>query len=289
VSALPAVTDLEAGPPHASLERLGDVAVVRFDRPAKRNAYTVRMSFELAACLREADADDAIRAVVLTGAGRDFCVGADVSGGAFNLKQHRGDPADPTYHLEPAGRVSHHLARMRKPVVAAWHGAAIGAGATIPLAADFRIASTDLRLAYPFTRLGIIPEGASHWYLPRLVGLPRATDWLLSGRPIHASEAMTSGVVSELHDAEELLDAAVALARRVTEGTAPVAVAVTRQLLARMSWTDDPGPVSELESRLIRPLLAGPDAREGVAARLERRAPEFRGRVSADLPHLPWM
>jgi enoyl-CoA hydratase/carnithine racemase len=264
----------------------GPVATIRLHRPERRNGYTVRMADELTAALDLADADPAIRAVVLTGSGEDFSVGADLSGGS--LDGVGAEPGEPGYH-EPAGRVSLRIFAMNKPVIAALRGAAVGAGSTIVLPADYRLAGTDTRFGFVFTRRGIVPEGASTWFLPRLVGLGRAMDWMVSGRVFGAEEALAAGLVHALHPPADVLARAQALALELAGTTSPVAVAITRQLLYRMSPLDSPFPVRDLDSRLIGEIPGNPDALEGVQSFLERRPPRFPGTVPADLPqHLPW-
>ncbi|OLF17544.1 enoyl-CoA hydratase-related protein [Actinophytocola xanthii] len=260
------------------------VATVTLDRPEARNGYTVRMSDELAHALERADADPDVRVVVLTGAGRDFCVGADLSAGGLDL-----DGADPAAWDEPAGRCSMRIFAMNKPVIAAMRGAAVGAGSTIVLPADYRLASTDSRFGFVFSRRGLYPEGASTWFLPRLVGLGRALDWMVSGRVFDAEEALGAGLVHSLHEPDRVLDRAHELARELIANTAPVSVAVIRQLLYRMAPLDSPFPVRRLDSRLIAGAFTSPDAVEGILAFLQHRAPHWRGSVPADLPDgLPW-
>jgi enoyl-CoA hydratase/carnithine racemase len=260
------------------------VATIALNRPQRRNGYTVLMADELAAALSAADLDDAVRVVILTGHGKDFCVGADLSGGALAAS----DQSDP-YH-EPAGRVSMRMFAMNKPVIAALRGAAVGAGSTIILPADFRLAATDTRFGFVFTRRGLIPEGASAWFLPRLVGLGRALDWMVSGRVFSSDEALAAGLVTRLYEPDEVLPAARALAAELVATTSPVSVAITRQLLFRMSPLDTPFPTRDLDSRLIADAPGNPDAVEGVVSFLQKRPPDFPGRVSKDLPdYLPWL
>ena len=265
----------------------GPIATIGLNRPERRNGYTVRMADELADAFPRADADDDVRVVVLTGHGNDFCVGADLGGETF---ADRGTPEDaPVEYHEPAGRASMAIFAMNKPVIAAIRGAAVGAGSTIILPADYRLAAKDSRFGYVFTRRGIVPEGASTWFLPRLVGMGTALDWMISGRVFNAEEAHTAGLVTRLYDAEDVLPAAYELAEELASKTAPVAVAVTRQLLYRMAALDSPYPVRDLDSQLIAGAAGNPDAVEGVVSFLQRRPPEFTGRVSSDLPdYLPW-
>ncbi|MFI6321001.1 enoyl-CoA hydratase-related protein [Nonomuraea sp. NPDC050556] len=260
------------------------IASIYLARPHARNSYTVTMADELADALDRADADDEVRVVVLQAEGDDFCVGADLSGGAFDL----GAEDDETWD-EPAGRCSMRIFALRKPVIAVIQGAAVGAGSTIVLPCDFRLASPDARFGFVFTRRGIVPEGASAWFLPRLVGMGKALDWMVSGRVFGADEALAAGMVSEVRPREELLRRAYSLAEELASKTAPVAVAITRQMLYRLSGKDSPEAAHRLDSRLIAGAMATPDAMEGIASFLERRSPNFPGRVSSDLPeYLPW-
>ncbi|WP_460073002.1 enoyl-CoA hydratase-related protein [Streptomyces sp. YKOK-I1] len=264
------------------------VATITLDRPGARNGYTVQMAQELRHAFDRADADDDVRAVVLTGAGRDFCVGADLSGGGFEVTEP-GQNDLPPLELEPAGWVSSRIFAMNKPVIAALHGAAVGAGATVPLAADFRLAATTVKIAFPFVRRGIVAEGGSTWFLPRLVGLPKALDWMMTGRLVQAQEALEAGLVHSVHEPQALLDAAYGLAGEIITHTSPVAVAITRQMIYRMSPFDSPQLAHDLETRLVADLVHRPDAAEGVASFLERRPPKFPARVSEGLPDfLPW-
>ncbi|MGC4998445.1 enoyl-CoA hydratase-related protein [Streptomyces sp. DT195] len=264
------------------------IATITLDRPASRNGYTVRMAQELRDAFGRADTDDDVRVVVLTGAGRDFCVGADLSGGVFDVTG-AGDGAFPPLDHEPAGAVSSRIYAMNKPVIAALNGAAVGAGATVPLAADFRLAATDSKLGFPFTRRGIAPEGGSSWFLPRLVGLSKALDWLSTGRVFGAQEALEAGLLRSVHEPDALLDAAYDLASEIAKHTAPVSVAITRQMIYRMSPLGSPDPSYELDTLLVADLTQKPDAAEGVASFIEKRAAEFPTAVSDGLPeYLPW-
>jgi enoyl-CoA hydratase/carnithine racemase len=263
------------------------VATVTLNRPEARNGYTVRMADELAAALDRADRDEDVRVVVLTGAGADFCVGADLAQGGFDFDPSTGPDAA---WQEPAGRCSKRIFTMNKPVIAALHGAAVGGGLTITLSCDYRLASEDSRFGFVFTRRGIYPEGASAWFLPRLVGMGTALDWMISGRVFPAAEAVEKGLVHRVFPAGTVLDEANELAREIVSTTAPVSVAVTRQLLYRMASAGSPFPVHELDSKLIGGLGASPDAVEGVMSFLQKRPPAFGMRVDEDLPaSLPWL
>ncbi|QSE92493.1 enoyl-CoA hydratase/isomerase family protein [Rhodococcus pseudokoreensis] len=260
------------------------IATVSMNRPAARNGYTMTMADELSSALTEADQDPDVRVVVLTGEGTDFCVGADLSGGSTT----DGVATDGSWQ-EPAGRCSRRIYESSKPVIAAIRGAAVGAGSTIVLPADYRLAATDSRFGFVFTQRGFFPEGGSAWYLPRLVGMGTASDWMISGRVFGAEEALAAGLVHRLFPADEVYPAAIALAEELIATTAPVSVAVTRQMLLRMSAMDSPHPAHDLDSRLIAGIFTSPDAAEGIMSFLERRPPRFPGTVPADLPEfLPW-
>ncbi|WP_405784970.1 enoyl-CoA hydratase-related protein [Streptomyces sp. NBC_01378] len=272
------------------------VATVTLNRPEARNGYTRHMAAEIASALHAADTDHGVRVVVLTGAGKDFCVGADLAAGGGKGQGFTQKVDDETAaqieagtYQEPAGVVTRVLYAMNKPVIAAVRGAAVGVGSTMLLPADYRLAAHGTKFGFPFTRRGIVPEGASAWFLPRLVGLGKAMDWLVSGRIVPADEALAAGLVTSLHGADKVLDAAYELAAELVSKTAPVAVAVTRQLVYRMAWADTPELVHRLDSRLVFDTVRGADAKEGVKSFFERREPDFPGRVPEDLPaFLPW-
>lgn len=262
------------------------VATLELNRPEARNGFTITMADELANALAQADAHEDVRVVILTGAGKDFCVGADLSGTSFEVAN--GGLPEPDW-VEPATRVTRRLFSLSKPVIAAVRGAAVGVGSTMLLPADFRLAAKDSRFGFVFSRRGIYPEGGSSWFLPRLVGMGRALDWMVSGRLIPADEALGAGLVRSLHEPDEVLGAAQALARELVESTAPVSVAVIRQSLYRMSALPSPEQAFCLDSQLIASLGQNPDAMEGVMAFLQKRPPIFTRTVEQDLPgFLPW-
>ena len=257
----------------------GAIATVTLDRPEARNGYTVRMADELAAAFDAADSDEAVRVVVFTAAGDDFCVGADLSSGGFGPIAE--DAGSPDWN-EPAGRCSLRIFAMDKPVIAAIRGAAVGAGSSIVLACDYRLAADDARFGFVFSRRGVYPEGASTWFLPRLVGLGAALDWMVSGRVFGADEALQRGLVQQVHPAGLVLEKAYELARELAASTAPVSVAVIRQLLYGAAELASPYEVQRIDSRLIAGLADSPDALEGARSFLERRPPHFPG--AAELP-----
>ncbi len=262
------------------------IATVSLNRPETRNGYTLAMAHELEHAFLSADADPGVQVVVFTCVGKDFSVGADLSGGGFDVTTV--DAASDWQ--EPAGRCSKTIFGLNKPVIAALRGVSVGGGMTITLSCDFRLASTDSRFSFPFSRRGIFPEGASVWYLPRLVGVSRATDWMLTGRLFGAEEALDAGLVTSVHEPEDVVDAAYALARDLIANTSPVSTAVIKQMLNRLSGLDSPVAVHALDSRLIAGLPENNDAVEGVKSFLEKRPPHFPLAVPHDLPQwLPWI
>ena len=257
------------------------VATVTFARPDKLNAFRARTLREFLELLDRIDADDDVRAAVVTGEGRAFCAGADISGGAEAFRPTRttaregGDPP-----RDGGGMLALRIHALRKPIIAAINGASVGMGATMTLPMDVRLASANARFAFPFTRRGIIPEGCSSWFLPRVVGIGTASEWMLTGRMIDAQEALAAGLVRSLHGPEELLPAAHALAREISDNAAPVSAAMTRQLLARMMEATDPMDAHLAESRGLAERSRSEDAREGVASFLEKRPAQFPQRVA---------
>lgn len=259
------------------------IATITLDRAEHRNGFTVTMADELAAAFVAAESDGDVRAIVLAGAGKDFCVGMDLSAGGVE------DAADPDW-IEPATRVTRPMYASTKPVIAAIQGAAAGVGVTMTLPADYRLASNTARFGFVFARRGLYPEGGSTWFLPRIVGLGKAMDWMISGRVFDAAEALASGLVHSLHEPDELLPRAHELARDLVATCAPVSVGVIKQTLLRMSSLDSPEAAFELDSRLIASCAQSPDAVEGIVSFLQRRPPEFTLRTPQDLPpFLPWL
>ncbi|WP_207943231.1 enoyl-CoA hydratase-related protein [Actinomadura sp. KC345] len=261
------------------------VATIWLNRPAHRNAISVDMLDGLHDLLHRADADPSVRGVVVTGSGRTFSAGADLSDGPDSLARliagdERGHQG-PDYH-EPAGRVSLRIRAMTKPVIAAVNGDAIGGGATIVTAMDMRLAAERARFGFVFTRRGVTPEGASSWYLPRLVGPGRAMRWMLSGELVTTAEARTAGLVDTVLPEPDLLPAAEAIVREIAEHTSAKAVALTRRLLLDMGAAAGPEAAASAESRLLRAHAGSTDTREGIASFLERRPARFTERVPAE-------
>jgi enoyl-CoA hydratase/carnithine racemase len=261
------------------------VATITLHRPERLNAFTPVMAAELAGAAAAADADDDVRVVLVTGAGRAFCAGADLGGGEGTFRDRGGRP-DPvprgTVDGVPrdwGGIASLPFARLRKPVIAAVNGPAVGIGATMTLPMDVRIAAASARFGFVFARRGIVPEAASSWFLPRVVGISQAMEWVATGRVFDAVEAQRGRLVSRVVPDDELLPTALGLAREIADNTSGVAVGAARQLLWSMLGAPSPWDAHRAESRALVELGAGPDAAEGVASFLERRPARFPARV----------
>ena len=265
------------------------VATVTLNRPDKLNSFTRRMRDELIDAFGRADADDDVRVVIVTGAGRAFCAGADLSGGTGTFDYAKRDDAGTDNHRDGGGRVSLQIFESKKPVIAAVNGPAVGIGVTMTLPMDIRIASSAARFGFVFARRGIVPEACSSWFLPKVVGLSRAAEWLYTGRVFDAAEALSGGLVSRVVPPEELMPAAMALAREIADNTSAVSVALSRQMLWRMAGADHPMEAHKVDSRGIFAMGASPDEKEGIAAFKEKRAPHFTMRPSSDMPAFyPW-
>ena len=263
------------------------VGTVTLNRPEKLNAVNTLMLDELRGALDGADADDAVRAVVVTGSGRAFCAGADLSGGGKTFDRvARGAVGE---HQDGGGVVSLRIYDMKKPVIAAINGPAVGFGITMTLPMDIRIASTAARMGFVFTRRGVVPEACSTWFLPRLVGMNRAAEWVYTGRVFGAEEALAGGLVSQVVAPERLLPVARELALEIAQNTSAVSVALARQLLWRMLGADHPMEAHRLDSKCMDWTGRSADAHEGVTAFLEKRPPRFTLRPSTDMPPFyPW-
>ena len=264
------------------------VGTVTLARPDKLNALNTVMLEELLAVLDQADADDTVRALIVTGAGRAFCAGADLSGGArtFDRVARRDAPGT---HEDGGGRVTLRIFEMKKPLIAAINGPAVGFGITMTLPMDIRIASTAARIGFVFARRGVVPEACSTWFLPRLVGPSQAAEWVYTGRVFPAEEALAGRLVSRVVPPEQLLPVARELAREIAQNTSAISVALSRQLMWRLLGADHPMEAHRLDSRCMDWTGRSADAREGVAAFLEKRPARFTLRPSADMPPFyPW-
>jgi len=271
----------------------GPVALVTLHRPEKMNAFTRTMMAELIDAMDEADGDDRVRAVVFTGAGeRAFCAGADLTpeggGHVFSDPNPVEDLSDERVR-DGGGRLTLRLFDVKKPLISACNGVAVGVGATMQLPMDMRLASDTARFGFVFARRGITPEAASSWFLPRLVGMPTALEWCMTGRIFDANEALDKGLVRSVHPSSELLDAAFALAHEIAGNTSAVSVAMTRAMLWRLSAAEHPMMAHRIDSRAIYRLSRSADAREGVSSFLEKRAPAYPDTVSGQMPDFyPW-
>lgn len=270
--------------PDIAIERDSEIAIIRLEKPDKLNAVTDRNLRDLIRAFDAVDADDSIRAVVLTGAGRAFCAGADLSGGGSIFVAEAGAAGE--VPADTGGLVSLRIYRMSKPVIAAINGPATGVGVTMTLPADVRIAAENARFGFVFTRRGLVPEACSTWFLPRVVGISTAVEWTMGARMVPADEALESGLVRELVPAGNVLARAIEVARDMVAGTAPVSVALTRALMWRMLGAAGPEEARAAESVGIFTRGASADVREGVEAFLAKREPAFPDRIADGLPDL---
>ena len=263
------------------------VATLTLNRPDQLNAFTNAMVREMKDAFDRADADDDVRAVIVTGAGRGFCAGADLSSGAETFAKGGSDVQTPArVPRDGGGLVSLRIFECLKPVIAAINGPAVGVGVTMTLPMDFRLASTSAKIGFVFSRRGIVPEACSSWFLPRLVGISQALEWCFSGRVFDADEALRGGLVRSVHQPDELLPAARALAAEIVDHTAPVSVALTRRMLWAMLTADHPMEAHRVDSRGILERGRSADVGEGVESFLEKRPAVFTDRVSDGLPEI---
>ena len=261
------------------------IATVTLARPEKMNAFTGVMMRELLDVFDVIDADDAVRAVIVTGDGKAFCAGADLSSGAKTFDD--GDwssTSDDSIRRDGGGQVTLRIFACKKPVIAAINGAAVGIGATMTLPMDVRLASSAARIGFVFTRRGIVPEACSSWFLPRVVGISRAAEWVYTGRILSADEAHEGDLVRTVYAPDELLPAARMLAREIADNTSGVSVALSRQMLWRMLGADHPMQAHRVDSRAIQLRGRSADAHEGVTSFLEKRPANFSDSVAASLP-----
>jgi len=266
------------------------VLTIILNRPERLNAWTAQMGSELIEAFDRADEDDEVRAIIVTGAGRGFCAGADLASGGetFDYRERESAAAGETPR-DNGGQFTLRVFRSTKPVIAAINGPAVGVGATMTLPMDVRLAADDARMGFVFARRGIIPEACSSWFLPRVVGISRAMEWVATGRVFSAQEGLEGGLLRSLHPQGELLDAAHALAREIAENTAPVSVALARQLMWRMLGAEHPMIAHRADSRGMFARGQSDDAVEGITAFLEKRPANFPDQVSDGLPEImPW-
>lgn len=268
------------------------VLTVTLNRPDRLNAFNAQMIMDMLALYDAVDADDRVGAVIITGAGRGFCAGADLSGGGGTFDSGGGSGGSEKQKAAPrdgGGLVSLRIFDCKKPVIAAINGPAVGVGITHTLPMDIRIASEKAKFGFVFARRGLVPEATSSWFLPRVVGIAKAMEWVTTGRVFGPDEAYAGGLVSEVLSDDALLPRARELAREIVDNTSPVSIAISRQLMWKMLGADHPMQAHRIDSKAIHFMGSGPDAREGVESFLEKRAPHFSLKVSEDLPDFyPW-
>jgi enoyl-CoA hydratase/carnithine racemase len=265
------------------------VLTITMHRPEKLNAFTGTMMNEMIDAFDRADADDAVRAVIVTGAGRAFCAGADLSAGGatFNADARADRPSG--LNRDGGGLLTLRIYQCKKPVIAAVNGAAVGVGVTMTLPMDIRLASDAARFGFVFARRGIVPEACSSYFLPRVVGISRALEWAYSGRVFPADEALAGGLVRSVYPKDELLPAARAIAREIADNTSAISVTLIRHMMWRMLGAEHPMRAHQIDSRGVYYTGRSADAREGVEAFLEKRPAQFPGKVSTDMPpFFPW-
>ena len=276
------------------------ILTITLNRPDKLNAFNMTMMNELIDAFDKADADDNVRAIIVTGEGRGFCAGADLSSGGdtFDRDAKRGpakrlaggavDYSDPGIR-DGGGQVTLRIFKCLKPVIGAINGPAVGIGVTMQLPMDIRIASENARFGFVFSQRGIVPEAASSWFLPRLVGISQALEWCYSGRVFPAQEALAGGLVSKVVAPDQLIPTARELARSFIDKTAPVSIALIRQQMWRLMGADDPMEAHKVDSRGIYARGRSDDVKEGVMSFLEKRPAQFKNKVSTDMPdYFPW-
>jgi enoyl-CoA hydratase/carnithine racemase len=268
------------------------VATITLNRPERMNAFNVRMMHEIIEAFDRTDADDEVRAVIVTGAGKAFCAGADLAGGGatFNYAEHQAKGGRDVHHAkrDGGGQVALRIYESLKPVIGAINGAAVGVGATMLTAMDVRLASENARVGFVFARRGIVPETCSTYFLPRIVGTATTLEWFMTGRIFNAAEAKERGLVRSVHAPDDLLPAAQTLAREIADNTSPVSVALARHMVLAMWGAQHPMDAHRLESELMVLRGAAADAAEGVTSFLEKRPARFPMKVSSDMPsHFP--
>ncbi len=266
------------------------ICTITLNRPDRLNAFTTQMMVDLIKALDDADNDDDVRAVIVTGAGRGFCAGADLQAGAGTFDNRvRGGAQDINDHRDGGGRVTLRIFDMSKPMIAAINGPAVGVGITMTLPMDVRLAVPDAKIGFVFARRGLVPEACSSWFLPRIVGIGRATEWVYTGRVFQATEAHEAGLIQHLCAPDELLPKAYEIAREIADNTSAVSVALSRHLLWKMLGADHPMEAHKVDSKAIYTLGQGADAAEGVLSFLEKRDAKYPMKVPSDLPDFfPW-
>jgi enoyl-CoA hydratase/carnithine racemase len=266
------------------------VLTITLNRPERLNAFTPTMGRELIEALDAADADDDVRAIVVTGAGRGFCAGADLERGGSTFDWTERHAAGEEVPRDGGGRISLRIFESLKPVIAAINGPAVGVGITMTLPMDVRLAAEGTKIGFVFARRGIVPEACSSWFLPRIVGISQAMEWVATGRVFSSEEALAGRLVRSLHDPDDVLGAARDLAREIADNAAPVSVALARRMMWTMLGASHPMDAHRADSRAMFARGRSADAIEGVTSFLEKRDAAFSDRVSDGLPDiLPWL
>ena len=273
------------------LEQRENIALLFLNRPNKLNAFTFSMMEEIISALDSLEADDSVHAVIITGKGRAFCAGADLSSGQDTFNPSFDDFAvqESDFRRDSGGILTLRMYKFLKPIVMACNGPAVGIGASMQLAADIRLASDQARFGFVFNNRGIVPDACSSWFLPKIVGISRALELTYSGRIIDAQEALQLNLVSSIYDSEDLLSSAVDITKKMVQNSAPVSISLTRQMLWRSLESSGPYDAHVIESKAIDSRGASEDAKEGVSSFLEKRPAEFKNKVSSDMPEFfPW-
>lgn len=272
------------------------VLTLTLNRPDRLNAFNGQMLKDLLGALDKADADDEVRAIIVTGAGRGFCAGADLSAGGDSFKSvdkfsnsEGGGSGAAKVHRDGGGLLTLRIFDLKKPIIAAINGAAVGVGITMTLAMDVRLASDKARMGFVFAQRGIAPEACSSWFLPRIVGIAKSLEWVYSGRVFPAAEALAEKLITSIHEPDDLLPAAQKIARGIADNTAPLSISLSRQMLWKMLGADHPMEAHKIDSRAVQALGKTADAKEGVESFLEKRPAQFSNSPSTDLPDFyPW-
>ncbi len=272
------------------------ILTITLNRPDRLNAFTGQMMNDLISAFDSASNDDEVRVVIVTGEGRGFCAGADLGAGeaTFNRDENprvkkTEDVDDLEWLRDGGGRTTLAIYDCSKPIIAAINGPAVGVGVTMTLPMDIRLASEEAKFGFVFARRGLVPEAASSWFLPRIVGISKSLEWTFSGKVFDAEEALKGGLIRSIHSKDSLLDEAKKIANEIIENTSPVSVSMTRQMLWKMLGADHPMEAHKVDSRAIYELGKGEDTKEGVNSFLEKRPPKFPSKVSKDMPDFyPW-
>ena len=273
------------------LEQRDNIAILSLNRPHKLNAFTFSMMEEIISALDALDGDDSVDALIITGKGRAFCAGADLSSGQETFNPSFDDFAvqEGDFRRDSGGILTLRMYKFLKPIVIACNGPAVGIGASMQLAADVRLASDEARFGFVFNNRGIVPDACSSWFLPKIIGISAALELTYSGRILDVKEALKLKLVSSIHDAENLIDNAIDFTKSMVQNSAPVSIAVTRQMLWRSLEGLGPYDAHVIESKAIDSRGASEDAKEGVSSFLEKRAAKFKNKVSLDMPlFFPW-